>query len=387
MMELGWRGTRGVIVAALLTAAAYVFVVSMLLASRGGDISRFVVAGGPGVDAAAVPKGLTVIPDIGGYDGVAFYRFAVDPFSTTQTEYGITLDIPAYRHQRIGYPLLVWLLSGGRAERVPFWLVAVNVLAAIGLAAGGALLVQHFGIAPLWGMSFAFYPGFLMALSRDTSEIVASAFLVGALAAHVRQRWTVAALLLCFAVLTRETSMMVVAGLGLAYALQFRRSGRPRAAMQVFMLPMLVFAAWQAVLAYAWGAVPVRAGSPVMAAPFSEYLRFFAAAWPRRIHLQRLYFAECLFLAVIVTLAAVAVLRRNGAPLAWRLAWGGNLALASTLGPAVWGDDFAFMRVFSDLLVVSVAIIVPSNVYLRAVGLAASAGLWFYLAAHLVELG
>ena len=381
------RGWRGVVVAAVMTAGTYAAFVFLLLAARGGDVSRFVIAGGPGVDPAAVPAGLTVMPGSGGYDGVIFYRFAVDPFTRTQTAYGITLDNPAYRHQRIGYPLLVWMLSAGRAERVPFWLVGVNVLAAAALAAGGALLAQHFGVTPLWGIAFAFYPGFLMALSRDTSEIVACAFAIGALAAHVRQRWPLAAVLLCCAVITRETTLLIVAGLAVAHVVQWRRRDRPAASVRVFVLPLLLFAAWQLLLASVWGSLPVRAGSPAMSAPFTEYISFFAATLPRRIHLQRLYFAECVFLAIIVLTAAAAVLRRSGAPLSWRVAWAANLALASTLGHQVWLEDFGFLRVFADLVTISIALIMPSSVYWRAVALAASGGLWFYLAAHLLELG
>ena len=79
---------RDAVVAGLIVAVAYGVFAFRLLGIRGGDVSRFVLAGGSGVDADKVPPGLTVIPNIGGYDGIAFYRLAVDPF-TTETVKGI----------------------------------------------------------------------------------------------------------------------------------------------------------------------------------------------------------------------------------------------------------------------------------------------------------
>src|SRR5713226_6570903 len=125
-----WMGSPFVPAVAVVICYTALFV--PLLQTRRGDVSRFVIAGGANVDASKVPPGLTVIPNIGGYDGVWFYRLALDPFTTAQTAYGIRLDNPSYRQQRIGYPLIVWLLSLGRAAWVPALLVAVNVIAAEG---------------------------------------------------------------------------------------------------------------------------------------------------------------------------------------------------------------------------------------------------------------
>ncbi len=96
---------------AVIIAICYIAFFVLLLRTRGGDVSLFVIAGGQNVDASKVPAGLTVIPNIGGYDGIWFYRLAIDPFTRVQAAHGIRLDNPAYRQQRIGYPFIVWLLS------------------------------------------------------------------------------------------------------------------------------------------------------------------------------------------------------------------------------------------------------------------------------------
>src|SRR5438874_5041675 len=105
--------------AAAVIAIAYSVFVVALWRARDRDISRFVVAGGPGVDAREVPSNLTVRKDLGGYDGMTFYRLALNPFTHEEKAYGIELDNPSYRQQRIGYPLLVFITTLGNARLVP----------------------------------------------------------------------------------------------------------------------------------------------------------------------------------------------------------------------------------------------------------------------------
>ena len=61
-----------------------------------------------------------------GYDGQFAYWIARDP---TPAVTGAYLDVPAYRYQRILYPLLAWALAAGQAALVPWTLVAVNLAA------------------------------------------------------------------------------------------------------------------------------------------------------------------------------------------------------------------------------------------------------------------
>ena len=93
--------------------------------------------------------------------------------------------------------------------------------------------------------------------------------------------------------------------------------------------------------------------------PFVEFAHFLAAASFRRDHLERLYFSESLFLAAVV-IAIVLVWRRSRAPLEWRLAWLGYLAIFSILPHTIWLEDYGFLRIFADLFLVSAALIIPS---------------------------
>lgn len=370
----------------LIVALAYGWFIVALRDARNGDISRFVVAGGPGVDAARVPPGLTVTKTPG-FDGAIYYRLALDPFPREATAYGITLDNPPYRAQRIGYPLLVWLLSFGHAPWVPALLVIVNWMAAIAMAGLGAALSRHWGHHALWGLLVPMYPGFALSLSRDLTEPVASAFVVAAAwAVIVKKRPVVAALLLTYAILTRETSLVFAVAIAAAYGLQRIARRETSIAPVLFALPIGVFIAWQFVLAQVWGVAPIRSGDGVpMGAPFVAYWQFLKASLPRRVHLQRLYFAESLYWGLVVLSAAVSWWRSRVA-LEWRLAWLAYLGLAATLGSYFWYDDFGFMRIFADLFVVSAILILAAGPVQRWLTVLASCGLWVYVAQHLIDV-
>ena len=379
-----WIGSP--FVPAVVVVICYTALFVPLLQTRRGDVSRFVIAGGANVDASKVPPGLTVIPNIGGYDGVWFYRLALDPFTGAQTAYGIRLDNPSYRQQRIGYPLIVWLLSLGRAAWVPTLLVAVNIIAAGAMAAFGGALSKRLGLHALWGVIVPLYPGFVLTFSRDLAEIVAASFAMGAIWAVASRRNVIAALLLTFAVLTRETTLLLAFALAAAWMIERWSKRERRIAPLVFVIPIIVYALWQVFLALRWGVSPLRSGAPAMAMPFVEFARFLAVSSARRFHQQRLYFTESLFLAAVV-ITVVLVWRRSRAALEWRLAWLGYLAIFAILPHTIWLEDFGFLRIFADLFLVSAALIIPSTPSARWFALLTTAGLWYYLARDIVTIG
>jgi hypothetical protein len=368
---------------AIVIAVCYITFFVLLLRTRGGDVSLFVIAGGQNVVASKTPPGLTVIPNIGGYDGIWFYRLAINPFTRVQAAHGIRLDNPPYRQQRVMYPLIVWLLSMGRVEWIPALLVAVNILAAAAMAAFGGAFAKKFGLHALWGVIVPLYPGFALTFSRDLSEIVAAAFAMGAIWAAASRRDIAAALLLTGAVLTRETTLLLAVALAAVWLVDRLLRRERRIGVVMFALPMAAYALWQIILGACWGVTPLRAGVPDRARPFVEYARFLAAASMRRNHQQRLYFLESLFLAAVV-ITIVLVWRRSRAPLQWRLAWLGYLALFSILPHTIWVEDYGFLRIFADVFLVSAALIIPSSAPARWFTLITCASLWYYLAKHLV---
>lgn len=368
---------------AIIIAICYVTFFVLLLRARGGDVSLFVIAGGVNVDASKVPAGLTVIPNIGGYDGIWFYRLAINPFTSVQAAHGIRIDNPPYRQQRVMYPLIVWLLSLGHVTWIPWLLVIVNILAAAVMAGFAGAFAKRFGLNALWGVIVPLYPGFVLTFSRDLAEIVTAAFAMGAIWAIASRRNIAAALLLTAAVLTREPTLLLAFALAAAWLIERLLHRERRIGAITFSLPIAVYAIWQFFLAMRWGVSPLRAGAPARALPFVEFARFLAAASFRRNHQERLYFLESLFLAAIV-IVIVLTWRRSRAPLEWRLAWLGYLAIFSIMPHTIWIEDYGFLRIFADLFLVSAALIIPSNAPARWFTLLISADLWYYLAKHIV---
>jgi hypothetical protein len=364
------------VAAAVIVGVLYGVFVLALWNARGRDISRFVVAGEHGVDREQLPEGLTVLPNSAGYDGLSFYRLALNPFTGKKVEFGISLDTPAYRHQRIGYPLLVWLLSGGKPLLVPWTMVLVNYAALLVLAYAGALLSQHFGRHALWAALIALYPGFVHSISRDLSEPLACAFGLLAILYAARGHYALCATFLTCAILTREPFLILAVALAIAHL-----RSHPR--RYVFLVPIAVYAAWQVILTLHWGVSPLQAGAQPFTLPFTEYLQvLYENRSFRRLH--RLHFSQAFYLGIIVTLT-LASWRRSPSIPGTRLAWLLYLALASVLGPDVWAEDVGYMRILSDLLVLSGTVLLGGSVRVRWVWLVTTLVLWYYLAAHLVE--
>ena len=110
----------------LITAVVLVvFIFGRLYQSR-FDPSSFVVAGDRYSDPSRVPQSLTVLKDSAGFDGQFYYRLALNPFTSQPTEFGITLDAPPLRHQRILYPLLSSVLSLGNHNLLPAVMIVVT---------------------------------------------------------------------------------------------------------------------------------------------------------------------------------------------------------------------------------------------------------------------
>ena len=345
----------------LVALVALLAVVGLRLAAHDGDPSIFVLAGDGVTDPAAAPGNLHVEPGIRGYDGQAFYRFARDPLTRDRVADGIPLLRPAYRHQRIGYPLLAWAASGGgRESAVPTALVAVNVLAGAALAAVAAALARDAGRSPWWGLVPAGWAGFLVALSLDLSEVLAAALLLGALLALRRSRWAPATALLVAAALTRETTLLVPLAL-LAAALLARlplRTGdqisRQEAGSDrqlergvpvvVGVVPLVAYGAWRLALRGWWGPTPAAAGDvdAAVGVPFVGLAR-------RLGDLGALDGTGLLQLALAlagVALAATALGDRGAGRPHERLALAGALVLVAAT--TKWDLDVTFLRWTGD---------------------------------------
>jgi len=208
-----------------VTGVAYLALVLAQLGSHGWDASCFVTAGEQLVDRERAAPELSILPGSAGYDGQYYYRLALDPWTRVRVEHGVELDAPAYRQQRIGYPLLVWALALGQHGCVPAVLIGVNWVALCVLGWLGGCFARDSGRHALGGLLISMYPGFELVLARDLTEILASTLLLGGFWLLRADRGRSGVLAFTGAVLTRESAAAGVAAAVLAEAASLWRRG------------------------------------------------------------------------------------------------------------------------------------------------------------------
>jgi hypothetical protein len=374
------------VAAALLTALLLALLLGVRLAAAGGP-SGLVVAGdayvGPGrpADLAVVHERST------GYDGQFVYRLALDPFTRTATAHGITLDNPTYRQQRIGLPLTAWALHDVTRLPLSAALPLVDALALVAAAWAGAVLAQRLGRHALWGVLAGLSPGLVVAVTRDLTEPLATALLLAGLVAWTGRRPWLAVPAFTAAVLTRETTLAVLAGLGLyevywAVRTPERAAAARRAAL--LLVPLAAYGAWQVRLRAVWGETPLHATDGDVGLPFVQTAKgLFAhdASWAdwrtTDALLAHAWVAERLLLAALIGATFVA-LRRSAVPNALKAGW---LLAALLATSATWGRDVGFLRAANEALVVGVLVLLGARTRAATAALAATAGLSVFVAA------
>src|SRR5207244_3974205 len=143
------------------------------------------------------------IDDKIGYDGQFYYFLAVDP--KNGRDY---MDAPGVIYSRIGYPVTARALSGGNPAVIPYMMVLVNILAAVGGTLAIAFLLKRRGLPPALALLYGFFPGLVIAVLRDLTEPLAFGLAAAGLLAfnpRSKLRLLASASLFGMAMLTRET--------------------------------------------------------------------------------------------------------------------------------------------------------------------------------------
>ena len=347
----------------LITFVMYFVLIFVVVRDHGYDFSYFVVAGDRYCDQETVPKSLTVLTNSRGYDGQFYYRLALHPFTSKVTDFGITLDNPAYRNQRVIYPLVVWALSFGRSDFVPILLVVVNFVCVCALGWLGGLFARSMRLHSLWGLAFPFYPGFLLALSRDVADVLSATLLLASLICLRRQKHLPAALLFILAILTRETVLVVAVGAAYIWLNEIWNQKSSNELRWYFSLSsFLAYSVWQLILLYNWGPRlwdnAHRGGHGEVGWPFVAFSKFFLSDAALQTQMQKVQFVERL----LIVLFAVAVVWSMRSSVAFRVektSWLLYLALACLLTEA-WVEDWSYLRVLSEFYVLGAIILLGS---------------------------
>jgi hypothetical protein len=205
-----------------------------------------------------------------GYDGQFNYFIALDPRPQAAAQ---RLDVPAYRYQRILYPLLAWVASGGNRAALPWALLAVNLMA---LPLGTLLvseLLRSRGASPWHSLPFGLWVGLLGSLRTDLSEPLAFALVAFAILLDDRGRSLGSGLAFAMAAFAKETTLVFLLSWAVWAGLAARR---PTAALVRLWpaVPFLVFQGWLYAVFGSFGLGSGGAqGSPFEVLPFLGLLR------------------------------------------------------------------------------------------------------------------
>ena len=144
------------------------------------------------------------------YDGYFSSEIALHGFEVTPV-----FDKPAYRFQRILYPMVARSLALARPELIPWMLIMVNMAA---ITIGTWLteeLLDDLGTSRWYALIYGLYGGQFVALRTNLNEPMAQMLVAWAMLAYSRERRGWAIFAFALAGLTKETALIF----GAAYAL------------------------------------------------------------------------------------------------------------------------------------------------------------------------
>jgi branched-subunit amino acid transport protein len=252
-----WEIAPPVVLVAMVLAA----VLGSHIAHDHGNLTGLVCFGSHYASATRPPAG--AIPcGAQGYDGQFFFLQARDPLLLHDaTLHQFAGAGQTFRAQRLGYPLLAWLLSAGRASAIPFAMLAANVLVSLGLSGYLAAYARRRGWPTLWTLAIALAPGMLLPVLRDLSDPLSTACMIVAALSWQARRRLPATVALTLAVLTREVMVVVIAGFAAEAAARLWRTRGHRLARRailaqsapVLLIPTALFLIWHVYLTARFG--------------------------------------------------------------------------------------------------------------------------------------
>lgn len=336
----------------LIVALVYAVFLVLLLTKINYHSSYLISLGEKFItDFNLVPQNVTIWAN-DGYDGQFYYRLALNPFTSKQEEFGIKMDIPSYRQQRIIYPLLTWALSLGNRDFVPTLLLVVNFIALLLIGLLGGYFAKSLNLHSLWGLVFAIHPGFPYTLSRDLVEILQAGFLLATLFVITTHRYLIAAILLTLAILTKESALVVAISLVLTFKSRY------------FLIPIFTYLIWQLGLFLNWGQAPIFLGYLSLGYPFLGLNSFLNSTLALATRDQRLGFIQLCFLLIFIISVFHAFVSSKDLVFK-KLAWVLYLLMGLSYTAYIWVADIAFFRALTEFYIIGAAILISSKSKIR----------------------
>jgi hypothetical protein len=196
-----------------------------------------------------------------GYDGQFTYTMAVIPDPLAAAAH---LDRPAYRYQRILYPLAARFLALGDPRAVPWSLLALGTLAAAAATAALAAWMLDHGHWEGYALGLGLWVGMVASPGLFLHEAVAYALVAaGWLAGHRgRPRW--GALALSLALFAKEATIPFVVA---AFLTRTQKPDEDRIFRRGLVIGAAAFVLWQLWLWWTFGEPGIGSGG-AMSTPF-----------------------------------------------------------------------------------------------------------------------
>lgn len=357
----------------LIFAAATLVLVGGRLIKSNLDCSYFIVAGSDFTNAGKTPSPITVQKGQG-YDGQFFYRYALNPFSFNAGSYGVHVDHPAYRQQRIAYPMLAWLASlGGIPSLVPFTLLLVNILAFLGIGIFMQRLVLFLNGPPIAALYPLLLCGLYLSLSRDLAEVVELFFFTGAIFYLFTARYLLCSIFLSLTLLTRDTSVIGIAPLLAGMCAQTFKKRLAIRNLFFFISPFLLFAAWKIIIYCNIPSVTdAAAGYVSYGLPFNGIIMGLKENMNFSDIIHILQFAfwiiyllwQVYFVIIVLRAGTLKNLRQMDGIAILKIIYLAWLVVAICLSDNIYGDDWGFVRVFSLWNMVGLVILLAERKHL-----------------------
>jgi hypothetical protein len=340
------------LVVVAVVMAVLLYAVLKDLSGYHGNWTGFIHFGADYTAGTHPPPGAIVLhgASASGDDGQFYYLVAQDPLHARLAG----LSGQTFRALRLGYPLLVWLVSSISGESVPVSMVVVNVIVVLAVSTGFARYAMRQGWSPWWALVLGLLPGFLTATLHDLTDPLSVALVLAGLIAWTHQRRWWAAILLIGAVMTREANVVALVAVFLDQVLRSWRAERGPGWIRRFLLrigpilvPAVIFAGWVTYLI-------LRTGGPIPEAshtyPFGTFADDASFALGLAYTGQTVWSLtyEAIMVAAVLLAFWSAVRRPDALSIA---AVGFVLALSVGSFAPIWSDARDSLPVLSLLLV------------------------------------
>ena len=342
---------------ALAVILFYFLFLGLKLYQNHFDISRFILFGDKVVSKEVALQGNYVLPNSKGYDGQFYYRLALAPFTNEKTAFGITLDQPL-RQQRILYPLLSRIFSFGNQRILPFAMFFVNILSLLLLIWLSPKLIEDKKQSKWLVILIPIFPTFLISITRDLTEILSSALLLGAYLLFVKNKKYLSVLVFTLAALARETTLIFPIVLALySFGLFLKNKNKEELIKSIlFSVPFIIFAIWQIILYRIWGqsSLSVDTGLNIVW-PFQGFIKAFSFKNVNEV----LKVFEIIYLFIVIFLGAINFKKIHDWPL--KISWALYVFLFTLYSKWIWKDDLNFFRACTELFIFSFILIISGD--------------------------